>query len=45
MNSITLNRIIELIARMLEFVGVAVIGISFVDSETICRKSRMPMEA
>jgi uncharacterized membrane protein len=30
MNSITLIRIIELTARMLEFVGVAVIGISFV---------------
>jgi hypothetical protein len=36
---------------MLEFVGVAVIGISFVYAgfrglrETICRKSRMPMEA
>jgi uncharacterized membrane protein len=30
MNSITLIRIIELTARMLESVGVAVIGISFV---------------
>jgi uncharacterized membrane protein len=30
MNRITLIRIIELTARMLEFVGVAVIGISFV---------------